>query len=81
MGLAGAVSAFSSPALSALIADIANTERWAEAFGYILSAFHVGVIMGSTVFGVVTDIINLSGAVLAREHYQPLAHPCWPFDP
>ncbi len=65
MGLAGAGSAFSSPALSALIADISNTERRAEAFGYILCAFHVGVIMGSTDFGVVADIIDLSGAVLA----------------
>lgn len=65
VGLAGAGSAFSSPALSALIVDISNTERRAEAFGYILSAFHVGVIMGATVFGVVADIIDLSGAVLA----------------
>jgi len=65
VGLAGAGSAFSSPALSALMADISSPERRAEAFGYILSSFHVGVIMGSTVFGMVADIIDLSGAVLA----------------
>ena len=65
VGLAGAGSAFSSPALSALTADISNPERRAEAFGYILSSFHVGVILGSTVFGIVADIIDLPGAVLA----------------
>ena len=65
VALAGGGSAFASPALSALTADISNPERRAEAFGYFLTSFHVGVIMGSTVFGVVADIIDLSGAVLA----------------
>ncbi len=65
VALAGGGSAFATPALSALTADISNPERRAEAFGYFLTSFHVGVIMGSTIFGAVADLIDLSGAVLA----------------
>lgn len=65
VGLAGSGSAFSSPALAALTADIANPERRAEVFGYFLTSFHIGVISGASVFGFVSDLVDLSGAVLA----------------
>ena len=65
VGLAGAGSAFATPAIGALTADIANPEKRAEAFGYFLTSFHVGVIFGAAVFGVVSDWVGLPGAVLA----------------
>lgn len=65
VGLAGAGSAFATPAIGALTADISNPEKRAEAFGYFLTSFHIGVIFGAAVFGFVSDIVGLSGAVLA----------------
>lgn len=65
VGLAGSGSAFSSPALAALTADISNPERRGEVFGYFLTSFHIGVISGATVFGFVSDLVDLPGAVLA----------------
>jgi MFS family permease len=65
VGLAGAGSAFATPAIGALTADIANPEKRAEAFGYFLTSFHVGVIFGAAVFGIVSDWVGLPGAVLA----------------
>jgi MFS family permease len=65
VGLAGAGSAFATPAIGALTADISNPEKRAEAFGYFLTSFHVGVIFGAAVFGVVSDWVGLPGAVLA----------------
>jgi MFS family permease len=65
VGLAGSGSAFSSPALQALTADISNPERRGEAFGYFLTSYHIGVISGASIFGVVSDLIDLPGAALA----------------
>jgi MFS family permease len=65
VGLAGSGSAFSSPALAALTADISNPARRGEVFGYFLTSFHIGVISGATVFGFVSDLVDLPGAVLA----------------
>lgn len=65
VGLAGAGSAFSTPALAALTADISNPERRGEAYGYFLTSFHIGVISGAAVFGFVSDLVDLPGAVLA----------------
>ena len=65
VGLAGAGSAFATPAIGALTADISNPEKRAEAFGYFLTSFHVGVIFGAAVFGIVSDWVGLPGAVLA----------------
>ncbi|HWP57357.1 MAG TPA: MFS transporter [Candidatus Acidoferrales bacterium] len=65
VGLAGAGSAFSSPALAALTADISNPQRRAEAYGYFLTSFQIGVIFGATIFGFVADLVDLPGAVLA----------------
>jgi MFS family permease len=65
VGLAGAGSAFATPAIGALTADISNPEKRGEAFGYFLTSFHVGVIFGAAVFGFVSDVVGLPGAVLA----------------
>jgi len=65
VGLAGAGSAFATPAIGALTADISNPEKRAEAFGYFLTSFHVGVIFGAAIFGFVSDWVGLPGAVLA----------------
>jgi MFS family permease len=65
VGLAGAGSAFSTPALAALTADISNPERRGEAYGYFLTSFHIGVISGAAIFGFVSDLVDLPGAVLA----------------
>lgn len=65
VGLAGSGSAFTSPALAALTADISNPQRRAEAYGYFLTSFNVGVISGAAVFGFISDLLDLPGAVLA----------------
>jgi MFS family permease len=65
VALAGAGAAFSTPALAALCADVANPNRKGEAFGYYLTSFNVGMVAGALVFGVVADFLTLWGAVLA----------------
>jgi MFS family permease len=65
VGLAGAGAAFSSPAVAALTADICNPARRGEAFGYFLTSFNLGMVLGALVFGFVADLVGLWGAVLA----------------
>ena len=64
VGLAGAGSAFSTPAIAALCADICDPRRRGEAFGYFLTSFNLGMVMGGLVFGFVSDLVGLWGAVL-----------------
>jgi MFS family permease len=63
VGLAGAGSAFSTPAVAALTADICDPKRRGEAFGYFLTSFNIGMVMGALVFGFVSDLVGLWGAV------------------
>ena len=65
VGLAGAGSAFSTPAVAALTADVCDARRRGEAFGYLLTAFNLGMVMGSLVFGFVAEWLGLWGAVFA----------------
>jgi MFS family permease len=65
VGLAGAGAAFSSPAVAALTADVCDPRRRAEAFGYFLTSFNLGMVLGSLVFGFVADWLGLWGAVFA----------------
>ena len=63
VGLAGAGGAFSTPAIAALAADVSDVRRRGEAFGYFLTSFNVGMVLGSLVFGFVSDLLGLWGAV------------------
>jgi MFS transporter, DHA1 family, multidrug resistance protein len=65
VGLAGAGAAFSTPAVAALTADICHPKRRGEAFGYFLTSFNLGMVFGALVFGFVSDLLSLWGAVLA----------------
>lgn len=65
VGLAGAGSGFATPAVAALTADVCNPERRGEAFGYFLTSFYVGMVFGALIFGFVSDLVGLPGAVLA----------------
>ena len=65
VGLAGAGSAFTSPAVAALTADVCHPKRRGEAFGYFLTSFHLGMVLGALIFGFVSDLVGLPGAVLA----------------
>jgi MFS family permease len=65
VGLAGAGSAFATPAVAALTADVCNPDRRGEAFGYFLTSFYVGMVLGALIFGFVSDLVGLPGAVLA----------------
>jgi MFS family permease len=65
VGLAGAGSAFATTAVSALTADVSSVERRGEAFGYQLTSFHLGMVLGALLFGFVSDLVGLPGAVLA----------------
>ncbi len=65
MRSAGAGSAFATPAIAALTADVCNPERRGEAFGYFLTSFLIGMVLGALVFGFVSDLVGLWGAVLA----------------
>ena len=65
VGLAGAGSAFAMTAVSALTADVSSAERRGEAFGYQLTAFNLGMVLGALLFGVVSDLVGLPRAVLA----------------
>lgn len=63
VGLAGAGAAFSTPAIAALAADISDPRRRGEAFGYFLTSFNLGMVLGSLIFGFVSDLVGLWGAV------------------
>ena len=63
VGLAGAGAAFSTPAVAALTADVCDPRRRGEAFGYFLTSFNLGMVLGALVFGFVSDILGLWGAV------------------
>lgn len=63
VGLAGAGNAFSTPAVAALTADVCDARRRGEAFGYFLTSFNLGMVLGSLVFGFVSDVLGLWGAV------------------
>ena len=65
VGLAGAGSAFSTPAVAALTADVCNPDRRGEAFGYFLTSFNLGMVLGALIFGFVSDLAGLPGAVFA----------------
>jgi len=65
VALAGAGSAFSTPAVAALTADVCDPRRRGEAFGYFLTSFNVGMVLGSLVFGFVADALGLWGGVFA----------------
>jgi MFS family permease len=65
VGLAGAGSAFSTPAVAALTADVCDPKRRGEAFGYFLTSFNLGMVLGSLVFGFVAELVGLWGAVFA----------------
>jgi MFS family permease len=63
VGLAGAGAAFSSPAVAALTADVCDPKRRGEAFGYFLTSFNLGMVLGALVFGFVAEWLGLWGAV------------------
>ena len=63
VGLAGAGSAFSTPAVAALTADVCDPGRRGEAFGVFLTSFNIGMVLGALVFGFVSDLVGLWGAV------------------
>lgn len=63
VGLAGAGAAFSTPAVAALTADVCDPRRRGEAFGYFLTSFNLGMVLGALVFGFVSDFLGLWGAV------------------
>jgi MFS family permease len=65
VALAGAGSAFSTPAVAALTADVCHPARRGEAFGYFLTSFNLGMVMGALVFGFISDLVGLWGAVFA----------------
>jgi DHA1 family multidrug resistance protein-like MFS transporter len=65
VGLAGAGSAFATPAVAALTADVCDPRRRGEAFGYFLTSFNLGMVLGALVFGFVSDLVGLWGAVFA----------------
>ncbi len=65
VGLAGAGSAFSTPAVAALTADVCDPKRRGEAFGYFLTSFNIGMVAGALVFGIIADFIGLWGGVFA----------------
>ncbi len=63
VGLAGAGAAFSTPAVAALTADVCDPRRRGEAFGYFLTSFNLGMVLGALVFGFVAEMLGLWGAV------------------
>lgn len=63
VGLAGAGNAFSTPAVAALTADVCDPGRRGEAFGYFLTSFNLGMVLGALVFGFVSEMLGLWGAV------------------
>ena len=65
VGLAGAGSAFSTPAVAALTADVCDPQRRGEAFGYFLTSFNIGMVAGALVFGFIADLVGLWGGVFA----------------
>ncbi|MBI2935054.1 MAG: MFS transporter [Chloroflexi bacterium] len=65
VGLAGAGAAFTTPALQALIGDIAQPARRGEAFSYFLTSFYIGTVFGASLFGFLADVVGLRWAVLS----------------
>src|SRR5262249_28230195 len=65
VGLAGAGSAFSSPAVAALTADGCDPKRRGGAFAHFLTSFHLGLALGALVFCFVAEWGGLWGAVFA----------------
>jgi MFS family permease len=63
VALAGAGSAFATPAVAALTADVCDPNRRGEAFGYFLTSFNLGMVLGALVFGFVAEWAGLWGAV------------------
>jgi len=63
VALAGAGSAFATPAVAALTADVCDPKRRGEAFGYFLTSFNLGMVLGALVFGFVAEWAGLWGAV------------------
>ena len=63
VGLAGAGAAFATPAVAALTADVCDPRRRGEAFGYFLTSFNLGMVLGALVFGFVAEMLGLWGAV------------------
>jgi MFS family permease len=51
-------AAFSSPAVAALTADVCDPRRRGEAFGYFLTSFNLGMVLGSLVFGFVAEVLD-----------------------
>lgn len=64
VGLAGAGTAFTQPAVAALTADVCNPKRRAEAFAYLLTCHNIGTVLGALVFGFVSEFVGLSEAVI-----------------
>ncbi|MBI4333419.1 MAG: MFS transporter [Chloroflexi bacterium] len=65
VALAGAGSAFATPALQALVGDVSTPSRRGEAFGYFQTSFYVGTVFGAAVFGFMADLIGLWWATLS----------------
>lgn len=65
VALAGAGSAFATPAIQALVGDISTPARTGEAFGYIQTSFFVGNVFGAAIFGFLADLIGLWSAALS----------------
>jgi MFS family permease len=63
VALAGAGSAFSTPAVAALTADVCDPRRRGEAFGYFLTSFNLGMVLGALMFGFIAEWLGLWGAV------------------
>ena len=49
--------------MAALTADVCDPRRRGEAFGYFLTSFNLGMVLGALVFGFVSDSLGLWGAV------------------
>jgi MFS family permease len=49
--------------VAALTADVCDPRRRGEAFGYFLTSFNLGMVLGALVFGFVAEWVGLWGAV------------------
>ncbi|MBI2860185.1 MAG: MFS transporter [Chloroflexi bacterium] len=65
VALAGAGDGFKGSALGALVGDLASPGRRGEAFGFYVTAFHVGVVVAGFAFGLVADLAGLRATVLS----------------
>lgn len=64
VGLAGAGAATTNAGMAALVGDISSPSRRGEAFGFFLTSFFVGMVLGSLLFGLVADLAGLRASVL-----------------